>query len=132
MPSILYIDDDIHYARMIVALLTPHGFQVDTAEDGLEGLRKARELEPDLILLDLYLPRVSGLELIGQLQSEPLTRNIPLVVMTALPLEQSRQLVDGTGVQDCIAKPFKPDELTAILHRILHRPAHVVSRPSRN
>jgi len=123
MNTILYIDDDIHYTRMIDKFLSSCGFDVETAQDGREGVVKARELQPDLILLDLYLPRVAGLEVIAQNREEAMTWNIPIVVMSALPIAQRRQLMEGTGVQDYLSKPFKIRDLIDTVQRnVAHRP----------
>ena len=129
MNTILYIDDDIHYARAINRLLSSCGFDVRTAQDGYEGVTKARELQPDLILLDLYLPRVEGLEVITQIREQALTWNIPIVVMSALPIAQSRQLMEGTGVQDYLSKPFRIRDLIDTIQRnVTHRPGVLSDR----
>jgi two-component system alkaline phosphatase synthesis response regulator PhoP len=121
--TILCIDDDIDYARIIDKFLSSRGFDVRTAQDGYEGVIKARELQPDLILLDLYLPRVEGLEVIKRIREEALTWNIPIVVMSTLPIAQSRQLMEGTGVQDYLSKPFKTRDLIDTIQRnVTHRP----------
>ena len=123
MNTILYIDEDTHYASMIDKFLSSCGFDVETALDGREGVSKARDLQPDVILLDLYLPRMEGLEVITQIRQEALTWNIPIVVMSTLPIAQSRQLMAGTGVQDYVSKPFKIRDLIATLRRnTTHRP----------
>lgn len=122
MNTILCIDDDIDYARIIDKFLSPRGFDVRTAQDGYEGVIKARELQPDLILLDLYLPRVEGLEVIKQIREEALTWNIPIVVMSTLPIAQSRQLMEGSGVQDYLSKPFRIRDLIDTIQRnVAHR-----------
>ena len=127
MSTILYIDDDTHYTWMIDKFLSSCGFDVETALDGHEGVRKARDLQPDVILLDLYLPRVEGLEVIAQIREEALTWNIPIVVMSTLPISQSRQLMEGTGVQDYVSKPFKIRDLIATVRRNVARRPGVVS-----
>ena len=117
MNTILYIDEDMHYARMVNKFLTSYGFNVETAYEGAEGVKKARELQPDLILVDLCLPRVRGLEVITQIREEALTCYIPIVVISALPASQSRQLTEGIGVQDFIPKPFKIQDLINTVRR---------------
>jgi two-component system alkaline phosphatase synthesis response regulator PhoP len=118
---ILYIDDDEHYGWLVKTLLSLQNLAVETAYDGLEGMRKARELRPDLILLNLYLPRIDGVEVIQQLRDEAGTRNIPIVVLSALPKQHGRRLVQGLGVQDILSKPFQVDELISIVHEYVHR-----------
>jgi DNA-binding response OmpR family regulator len=114
---ILYVDDDEHYAWLVKTTLGLQDLSVEIAGDGLEGMRKARELRPDLILLNMYLPRIDGVEVIQQLKDEALTRNIPIVVMSTLPSHHGRRLVQGLGVQDVLTKPFQIDELSSVVHK---------------
>jgi two-component system alkaline phosphatase synthesis response regulator PhoP len=130
MRTILYIDDDEQYAWMIKTLLGKRGFIVETACDGLEGMRKARQLQPDLILLDMYLPRIDGLEVVEQLRSESPTRHIPIVVMSALPTHSSRKLLQGVDVQDVVSKPFQLEELLNTVSRNLAKRAVTWNAPS--
>jgi DNA-binding response OmpR family regulator len=120
---VLYIDDDEHYAWLIKTLLGLQELDVTTAHDGLEGLRKARELQPDLILIDMYLPRIDGVEVIQRLRSEALTGDIPIVVMSALPEHHSRRLLQDLCIQDVVCKPFHLNQLTSVVRKHLRRRA---------
>ena len=127
MHTILYIDDDTHYVHLIDKYLSAHGYSVETAKDEHEGVRKARELQPDLILLDLYLPRATGLDVITQLREEVSTWNIPVVVLSDLPIPQSRQLTAGAGVQEFVPKPCRARQLIGAVRRHVARRACVSS-----
>jgi DNA-binding response OmpR family regulator len=119
MTTILFIDDDAEYGMMLNALLGLHGYAVITAQDGLDGLKKAREVQPDLILLDYYLPPIGGMGVVKELKSKARTGKIPVVVMSALPIRHSQELVEETGVQDFISKPFRVEDLIGTIRKYL-------------
>ncbi len=119
MNVILYIEGDRSYQLMLSKLLISHGSVVVTATDGLDGVKKARELRPDMILMDLQLPRMDGLDVIMQLKGYSLTRGIPIVFVSALPTDYARQLVQETGAQDSVLKPFHATELLEVIQKNL-------------
>lgn len=119
MTTILFIDDDADYAMMLNALLRLHGFAVVTAQDGLEGVRKAQEVQPDLILLDYYLPPTGGMSVVKELKGRARTGKIPVVVMSALPVSHSQQLVQEAGIKDFISKPFRVEDLIGTIRKYL-------------
>lgn len=119
MPTVLYIDSDQSYRRLLKACLAAHNFEVDMAKDGLEGVKKARELRPDLILMDLYLPRMDSLEVIEQLKCSSLTWDIPIVLVSKLPAHRCYQFVKVAGAQGYVAKPFKTEELIKTIRKNL-------------
>ena len=115
MATILYIEDDPELRTMVHRLLTEHGFNVETAEDGLEGVGKALEVKPDLILLDIYLPRLDGVGVLQRLKGDPETWDIPVVAISAWPTGDNRRRVDNAGAVDFVAKPFDLDSLVSLL-----------------
>src|SRR3954465_14243371 len=120
--SILIVEDE----RDVIDLLTLNlrragGFKVSTASDGVGGLQKARDEKPDLIILDLMLPGISGLELCKMLRSEKPTRDIPILMLTAKAEEIDRILGLEFGADDYVAKPFSPREVILRIHAILRR-----------
>jgi two-component system OmpR family response regulator len=119
MSTILFIDDDADYAMMLNALLRLHGYVVITAQDGLEGVRKAREVQPDLILLDYYLPPTGGMSVVKELKGRSRTGKIPVVVMSALPVSHSQQLVQEADIKDFISKPFRVEDLIGTIRKYL-------------
>ncbi len=92
------------------------------ASDGLEGLRLAAELLPDLIVLDLALPKVKGDEVLRVLREDPLTRSIPVLVVTAHGQSGMARAVIELGADAFMEKPFLPVELLAAAHELLKRP----------
>lgn len=127
MPLILTMVHDQSYRLVLNKLLTSQGFVVAVARDGLQGVKKARELQPDLILLDLYLPRMDGLDVIAQLKGCSLTWDIPIIFMSALPEDCSYWLLQETGVEGFIPKPFRTEELIEAVQKNLPRCAGRVS-----
>ncbi len=126
-PTILIIEDERSLVEILTYNLTNEGFQVLSATDGQEGLRKAQLDLPDLIILDLMLPVVDGLEVCRQLRSDPRTQNIRILMLTARSEETDEIVGFEMGADDYVTKPFK---VKALIHRIkafLRRPS--VSQP---
>jgi CheY-like chemotaxis protein len=121
MTTILYVEDDPEHCLLVGKLLNSRGFTVEIARDGLEGVAKAQELRPDLILLDLYLPRLDGFGVMKQLKEDPITANIPIVVISAWPTGDNRQRVQNAGARGFVAKPFKVNELLDLIQGSLPR-----------
>jgi CheY-like chemotaxis protein len=115
MTTILYIEDDPEHCLLVGKLLNSRDFTVEMARDGLEGVAKAQELRPDLILLDLYLPRLDGFGVMKQLKEDPITSNIPIVVISAWPTGDNRRRVQDAGALGFVAKPFKVNELLDLI-----------------
>jgi CheY-like chemotaxis protein len=115
MTTILYVEDDPEHCLLVGKLLNSRGFIVEMARDGLEGVAKAQELRPDLILLDLYLPRLDGFGVMKQLKEDPITSSIPIVVISAWPTGDNRQRVQNAGARGFVAKPFKVNELLDLI-----------------
>jgi CheY-like chemotaxis protein len=115
MTTILYVEDDPEHCLLVGKLLNSRGFTVEMARDGLEGVAKAQELRPDLILLDLYLPRLDGFGVMKQLKEDPITSNIPIVVISAWPTGDNRRRVQDAGALGFVAKPFKVNELLDLI-----------------
>jgi DNA-binding response OmpR family regulator len=120
--NILIVEDE----RDVIDLLTLNlrragGFNVSTATDGLTGLQKAREEKPALIILDLMLPGISGLEFCKVLKSRPETRDIPVLMLTAKAEEIDRILGLEFGADDYVTKPFSPREVILRIRAILRR-----------
>ncbi len=121
MPEVLVIDDEKDIVEAIEYSLVKEGFKVSKAYDGHNGLRLAREKMPDLILLDLMLPGVNGLEVCKILKKEPKTANLPIIILTAKGGEVDKVLGLELGADDYITKPFSMRELVARVKAILKR-----------
>ena len=123
MNVILYIGADPSQWLVLSKTLISRGFIIEVARDGLEGVRKARALQPDLILMDLFLARMDSLDVITQLKGCACTWDIPTIFMSAWPNHYSRWLAQETGAQGVIAKPFGGEEVMGIIHKYLPRRA---------
>jgi len=115
---VLIIEDDEGILRVLRRALTYEGYQVETALDGETGLKKAREWRPDLLILDLMLPGMDGLEVTQRLRTEG---NIPILMLTAKDTITDRVLGLDAGADDYMTKPFELDELMARVRALLRR-----------
>ncbi len=119
--KILVVDDDPIVREVVSESLEAEGLSVICAPDGQEGLRLARQEKPDLVLLDVRMPRMDGLELCRQLRRGFLTSTIPIIMLTSL--NGTADKVEGMrmGADDYVTKPFDPQELIARVSTHLHR-----------
>ena len=119
--KILVVDDEPDAVELIRFNLSAAGFEVVTAEDGEEALKRARATAPDLILLDIMLPEVDGLEVCKILRRDPATSAIPIIMLTAKAAEIDRVLGLELGADDYVTKPFSPRELVLRIKGMLRR-----------
>jgi two-component system phosphate regulon response regulator PhoB len=120
-PKILMVDDEPEAVELVEFNLKQAGFDVATAADGAEALKKARAVSPALILLDLMLPEIDGLEVCKLLRRDPVTAGIPIIMLTAKAAEIDRVLGLELGADDYVTKPFSPRELVLRIRKILDR-----------
>lgn len=126
MSRVLVIDDDRELTGMLVDYLSPEGFTVDVAHSGEDGLSQALAGDCDLIILDVMLPRLSGLDVLRQLRARS---PCPVIMLTARGQEIDRIVGLEIGADDYVAKPFSARELLARMHAVLRRsPAAPVAR----
>jgi len=123
MPKILVVDDEPDAVELIKFNLKAAGYEVATAADGDEALKKARAVLPDLIVLDLMLPEVDGLEVCKILRRDPKVSAIPIIMLTAKAAEIDRVLGLELGADDYVTKPFSPRELVLRIKRLLRADA---------
>jgi two-component system phosphate regulon response regulator PhoB len=121
---ILLIEDEPDIAEVLQYNLEKEGFQVDLARRGDTGLEMVRKEHPDLILLDLMLPGVDGLEVTRLLKRDPATAHLPIVMLTARGEEVDRIVGLELGADDYISKPFSPRELVLRIKAVLRRLQH--------
>jgi DNA-binding response OmpR family regulator len=107
---VLVIDDDVNTVELVRLYLSRDGHRVITAYEGKEALRLARESHPDLIVLDLMLPGMDGLNICRTLRAES---DVPIIMLTAKTTEEDRLTGLGLGADDYVTKPFSPKELAA-------------------
>jgi two-component system phosphate regulon response regulator PhoB len=127
--KILVVDDEPEAVELVEFNLKQAGFDVITAADGAEALKKARSALPGLIVLDLMLPAVDGLEVCKMLRRDPATAAIPIVMLTAKAGEIDRVLGLELGADDYITKPFSPRELVLRVKKIMLRRGTVQEEP---
>ena len=116
--NVLIVDDDVKTVELVKLYLTRDGYGVLTAYDGVEALRVARESRPDLIVLDLMLPDIDGLEVCRILRQES---DVPIIMLTARSTDQDKLTGLGLGADDYVTKPFSPKELAARVQAVLRR-----------
>jgi two-component system, OmpR family, response regulator MprA len=119
--TVLVIDDEENIIEFIKLGLKYEGFLVASAVDGPQGLDAAQRLNPDLIILDLMLPGIDGLEICRRLRSNPTTQNIPILMLTAKDDVRDRITGLNMGADDYLTKPFSFEELVARIRAILRR-----------
>lgn len=117
----MVVEDEPDIFEIMEYNLKREGYEVQGCLDGAEGIEMVRRERPDLVLLDLMLPGMSGLDICRALKTEELTRNIPIVIVTAKNTESDVVLGLGLGADDYIAKPFSPRELIARVQAVLRR-----------
>jgi two-component system, OmpR family, response regulator RpaA len=121
MPRILVIDDDAAIAELVAINLEMAGYEVTQAEDGIKGQALAVQLLPDLIVLDLMLPRVDGFTVCQRLRRDDRTADIPILMLTALSQTQDKVEGFNSGADDYLTKPFEVEELLARVRALLRR-----------
>ena len=124
MPKILVVDDEPDVVELVTFNLRKAGFEVIAASDGAAALRSARIELPDLIVLDLMLPEVDGLEVCKLLRRDPATAGVPIILLTAKAAEIDRVLGLELGADDYVTKPFSPRELVLRVKKLVERRRH--------
>ena len=119
--KILIVEDDISLAEVLEYNLRQEGYSVQVARDGQQGLREARQSSPDLIVLDLMLPLIDGLEVCRQLRADPNTRELAILMLTARSEESDELVGFSVGADDYVTKPFSVKVLLQRIHALLRR-----------
>ena len=122
--KILVVDDDAELVELVSFNLKQAGYAVGTASNGVEAIKKARSLAPDLILLDVMMPELDGFAVCEILRRDSATASIPIMMLTALSSELGRMAGLGSGATDFISKPFSPRLLVARIENLLKRAAN--------
>src|SRR5438093_4127852 len=119
--NILVVDDDRRVRELLEIALTAHGFAVLTAADGDEGIKRALGQRPDLVILDVRLPKKSGLEVCDALRGDVDDPSVPIILVSAAVETDARLQAFARGADDYLSKPFSPKELIARIKRLLVR-----------
>jgi two-component system cell cycle response regulator DivK len=108
---VLYIEDNYHNRRIVRKILQSRGYTLIEAEDGLSGLAMVHELKPPLILLDIGLPGIDGLEVVARVKADPELRDTPVIALTASAMRGDRERFLEAGCDDYLSKPIQAMEL---------------------
>ncbi len=119
--KILVVDDDAELVELIGFNLKQAGFSIGTACNGVEAIKKAHSLEPDLIVLDVMMPELDGFAVCEILRRDPLTARLPILMLTALSSELGRLAGLGSGATDFVTKPFSPRLLVQRIEELLQK-----------
>ena len=109
MKKILIVDDEEDIIEILQFVLEAQGYECITAMDGEEGLRLAKEILPDLIILDVMMPKINGYKISRLLKYDAKYKNIPILMITARSQEEDKNIGEETGVDEYITKPFQVD-----------------------
>jgi len=128
MKKVLVVDDDVDIRRVVSKLVEKSGYITIEAKNGVEGMGRVREDKPDLIILDILMPKESGIRMYRELKSEEALKDIPVIVLSAIPKKsffRSQKVLDEFAGQSVpepeayIEKPEEPEELIALMKKIL-------------
>jgi twitching motility two-component system response regulator PilH len=111
MPTVLYAEDDFEHRAMMRVIMKNTDITLVEASNGQEALQKIQHQHPDLVLLDLFMPKLDGHGVMEALKSDPQTRHIPIIVLSAWSTGDNRKRAQKAGAMDFIAKPYDPIEL---------------------
>jgi two-component system cell cycle response regulator DivK len=119
MRSVLYVEDNEYNRKIVRRLLSRTSYRLREAADGEAALGMVRDERPDLILMDVQLPKMSGLDVTRALRADPATTDIPIIVVTSFALSGDDQRAMAAGASAYIAKPYSPRELLALIQTFL-------------
>jgi len=120
-PLVMVVDDSITMRKVTGRVLERHEYEVETAKDGLDALEKLHERVPDLMLLDIEMPRMDGYELATQMKADPRLRRVPIIMITSRTGEKHRQRAFDIGVERYLGKPYQEAELLAQIGEVLEQ-----------
>jgi DNA-binding response OmpR family regulator len=127
--KILVVEDEPDQLEVIRFTLKNAGFAVGTATNGIEALKKAQTVSPDLIIMDVMMPELDGFAVCETLRANPATAAIPILMLTGLCSHISRLVAYESGATDYAIKPFDADELVSKVEKLLHRSAEDAKAP---
>lgn len=119
--TVLVVDDDPDLRELVAFKLSRAGYEVSTADNGVDGLAAARDLQPALVVLDVLMPGMSGIDVLRELRLAPLTHGIAVIMLTARAQEGDTELAFLEGADDYVVKPFSPRELVRRVEAVLAR-----------
>jgi len=121
MVTVLLAEDDMDIRDLVTFKLRQQGYEVRAFEDGLSALASARDDPPDLAVLDITMPGMSGLDVCRELRADPATSDVPIILLTARAQESDIETGFSVGADDYVVKPFSPRELVSRMQAVLAR-----------
>jgi len=115
---VLIVEDERHIIESLSFVLESEGFEVDSELDGEAALRRLRADPPDVLVLDVMLPKMNGLEVLKLVKADPALRAIPVVILTAKGRQQDRRMAEEIGVDAFMTKPFSNAEVVQVIRRV--------------
>ena len=118
--KVLTVDDSRTMREMLRHCLSGAGFDVVTAEDGADGIEKLRESQPDVVITDINMPVMDGIEFIKSVRTSGQYQSLPILILTTETSQEKRDLGRSAGGTGWIVKPFDPEKLISVIHRVVH------------
>jgi chemosensory pili system protein ChpA (sensor histidine kinase/response regulator) len=122
-PLVMVVDDSLTVRKITSRMLTRENFEVVTAKDGVDGLQQLQDVEPDVILLDIEMPRMDGFEFARNVRADPKTKHIPIIMITSRTADKHRNHAMELGVNEYMGKPYQEDQLMQLIRRFTQRQA---------
>jgi len=117
--DVLFIDDDPGISAALSTRLRAHGYSVRVASDGLQGLDEARRVVPDVVVLDIRMPGIDGLEVCRRLRADSATRSVPVLFLSAEARDDIREAAAAAGGSHYLGKPFDAKEVVAVIKHLI-------------
>lgn len=119
LPTVLVVDDSLSQRRALEQLLQDAGFQVKTARDGIEAAEQLAEYRPDIVLTDLEMPRMNGIELTAHIRTREHLKSLPVIMITSRTTQTHRKMAEEAGINGYLVKPVREDDLLATIQHLL-------------
>ncbi len=122
-PLVMVVDDSLTVRKITSRMLTRESFEVVTAKDGVDGLQQLQDVEPDVILLDIEMPRMDGFEFARNVRADPKTKHIPIIMITSRTADKHRNHAMELGVNEYMGKPYQEEQLLQLIRQFTKRQA---------
>jgi Response regulator containing a CheY-like receiver domain and a GGDEF domain len=127
LPTVLVVDDSLSQRRALEQLLNDAGFHVLTARDGIEAANILQETKPDMVLTDLEMPRMNGIELTAHIRSKALIKSLPVIMITSRTTQKHRMMAEEAGINFYLVKPVREDDLLSKMQTLMEQTADRIS-----
>ena len=119
MANILIVDDSSTDADEVKKILEKEGYQTSTANSGEEGIQKAQEIKPDIVLMDVVMPGLNGFQATRKIAKNPATKSIPIIIVSSKNMESDKAWAKMQGATDFLVKPVSADDLLSAIKKVL-------------